>query len=50
MDAAALAGLEDDLVEPEGADPELGAQALEALAGLGIQARRGGALLHGGAS
>src|SRR4051812_26662784 len=48
VDAPALAGVQDDLVEPEARDPELGAQAHEAVLGVGPQARRRGSVLHGG--
>src|SRR4051794_27228020 len=47
VDAAALAGVQHDLVEPEARHAELVAQAHEAVLGVGLQARRGGAVLHG---
>ena len=46
VDAAALARGEDDLVDPEGADAELGAQAVEPLGRLAAEARPRDALLH----
>jgi hypothetical protein len=50
VDPAALAGLQHDLVEAERRDAELGAEALEALRGVGVEACGGGPLLHGAPS
>src|SRR4051812_37626681 len=47
VDPPALAGVKHDLVEPEARDAELGPEAHEAVLGVVLEARGGGAVVHG---